>query len=185
VLGADGSNQWGLVAKYQNASGNGLCDGRTDTLCPRVYGKDAISVYANTSDGVASFFLAEIEAEHSGKILQLELWDPGEGGSKIEFLKPTGTNTWALQPFSWASYNENGTATGSAGNNVNSVSVTGSVFNGKLLRIQIPLTGYSPPSDNKWWKIQYTFTSGSVTDRTTWSAKVIGDPVHLIEEEAA
>ncbi len=182
----DGSNQWGLVAKYSTATGNGLCDGRTDTMCPRVYGRDAISVYANTSAGVASFFLAEIEAEHNGKTLELELWDPGEGGSNIQFQKPTGSNTWSSVTFTWVSYNDDGT-----------VSLTGSGtqvdlrdtnnndrFNGKLLRIQIPLTNYSPPTDNRWWKIQYTFVSGSVTDRTTWSARVIGDPVHLLEEEA-
>src|SRR5262249_17470639 len=104
----DGSNQWGLVAKYSNASGNGLCDGRTDTLCPRVYGRDAISVYANTSSGVASFFLAEIDAEHNGKTLELELWDPGEGGANIQFQKPTGANTWSSVTFTWISYNDNG-----------------------------------------------------------------------------
>lgn len=182
VQTADGSNQWGLVAKYTNATGDGLCDGRNDTTCPRVYGRDAISVYANTSAGVASFFLAEIEPEHNGKTLELELWDPGEGGSKIEFLKPTGTDSWAATTFSWNSYNNNGTSA-SSGSNVPSVSVTNSVFNGRLLRIRIPLTNYVPPATNRWWKIKYTFTSGEVTDRTTWSAKVVGDPVHLLEEE--
>jgi hypothetical protein len=49
----------------------------------------------------------------------------------------------------------------------------------------VNLTGYSPPSDNLWWQIRYNFNSGTpVTDRTTWSAEVIGDPVHLVEEEA-
>ncbi len=184
---ADGSNQWGLVAKYTNATGNGLCDGRTDTLCPRVYGKDAISVYANTAEGVAAFYMAEIDPEHDGKTLQLELWDPGEGGSKIEFLKPNGANSWAATNFNWTSYNNDGTVHKTGQNNVASVSVAESVFNGKLLRIQIPLNNYNPPANNRWWKIQYTFNDPKtpvVTDRTTWSAKVIGDPVHLLEEEA-
>lgn len=182
-LAADGSNQWGLVAKYTNATANnGLCDGRTNAMCPRVYGRDAISVYANTTDGVASFFLAEIPEYHVGKTLELELWDPGEGGSKIEILQPTGANTWGLKTFSWASFNDNGSSHQS-GNNVTSVSVTNNVFNGRLLRIRIQLDGYNPPANNKWWKIQYTFGSGVVTDRTTWSARVIGDPVHLVEED--
>ncbi len=183
VSTADGSNQWGLVAKYQGAAGNGLCDGRTDATCPRVYGRNAISVYANTKDAVASFFLAEIEAEHNGKTLELELWDPGEGGQKIEFLQPTGANSWGAHTFSWASFEDDGTPVAS-GNNVTSVDVTGSKFNGRLLKIQIPLSSYTPPANNKWWKIQYTFGSGDVTDRTTWSAQVVGDPVHLVEEEA-
>ena len=47
--------------------------------------------------------------------------------------------------------------------------------------ITIDLAGYAPPTNNDWWQIRYTF-SGTVTDRTTWSARIIGDPVHLVEE---
>ena len=175
TLTADGSNQYGVVAKYTSASGDGLCDGRTDVTCPRVYGKDAISVYANTSAAAASFYLAEIGSEHIGKKLKLELWDPGEGGSTLEILSPTGSNTWAPVSFSWKV--DTGTPA-----TTSSLSVTNSVFNGKLVEITIDLAGYAPPTDNEWWKIRYTFTSGAVTDRTTWSARILGDPVHLIEE---
>lgn len=185
---ADGSNQWGMIARYTNATGDGLCDGRGTTtkalMCPRVYGKDAISVYANTQSATASFFLAEIEAEHTGKTLELELWDPGEGGDNIQFLMPTGATTWAPKNFDWVSYNDSGTQTGS-GTNQPEVDVTNDKFNGQLLRIRIPLSGYAPPTGNLWWKIQYQFSATrQVTDRTTWSARVVGDPVHLLEEEA-
>lgn len=178
-----GSNQWGMVAKYRSAAGDGLCDGRTDATCPRVYGMGAISVYAATSDGVASFYLAEIASQHAGKKLRLELWDPGEGGSRIAIQKPTGTNSWAAVPLSYRSVLKNGTTVSE--DNVTSIDVSGSKFNGSLLEITVDLTGYSPPVDNNWWKIQYTFsdaTRPNVTDRTTWSARILGDPVHLIEE---
>jgi hypothetical protein len=174
----DGSNQWGLVAKYAT-TGDGLCDGRNDSMCPRVYGKDAISVRAAADTKVASFYLAEIAPEHAGKKLKLELFDPGEGGKTIEIMKPSGTdgNTWTPATFSWKS--DSTTATGA--NNVTSLDVTNSVFNGKLVEITIDLAGYGPPTNNDWWQIRYTF-SGAVTDRTTWSARIIGDPVHLVEE---
>ncbi len=172
---ADGSNQWGVVAKYAGSTGNGTCDGRTDTLCPRVYGKDAISVFANTAASTASFFLAEIGPEHAGKKLKLELWDPGEGGSTIQIMKPKGTNSFTPVDFTW----KVGTGTPAT---TNTLDVTNSVFNGKLVEITVDLTGYAPPADNEWWQIRYTFTSGTVTDRTTWSARIIGDPVHLTEE---
>jgi hypothetical protein len=173
----DGSNQWGLVAKYQT-TGDGLCDGRTDTMCPRVYGKDAISVRAAATTTVASFYLAEIAPEHAGKKLKLELFDPGEGGQKIEIMKPSGTdgNTWTPTTFSWKD-----ASAGTSGTNVSYLDVTNSVFNGKLVEITIDLSGYSPPTNNDWWQIKYTF-GGTVTDRTTWSARIIGDPVHLVEE---
>lgn len=172
----DGSNQWGLVAKY-TTTGDGLCDGRNDAMCPRVYGKDAISVRAAATTTVASFYLAEILPEHAGKKLKLELFDPGEGGKTIEIMKPTGTdgNSWTPATFSWTA------DTGTSGTNVTSLDVTNNVFNGKLVQITIDLAGYAPPSNNDWWQIRYTF-AGAVTDRTTWSARIIGDPVHLVEE---
>jgi hypothetical protein len=180
---ADGSNQWGLVAKYAGGTGDRLCDGRVDAMCPRVYGKDAISVYANTGDATASFFLAEIDGEHNGKTLELELWDPGEGGEKLEILRPNGTG-WTTSNFSWTSFNDDGVQQENSGSvaSINIASPTNR-FNGEMLRIRIPLTNYTPLATNKWWKIQYTFLDSGVTDRTTWSAKVVGDPVHLLEEE--
>lgn len=172
----DGSNQYGVVARYTNASGHGLCDGRVTLNCPRVFGKDAISVRAASDASVASFYLAEIAAEHNGKILKLELFDPGEGGNSIAIMKPTGTNSWAKVSFDWSS-------PGVGSGTTTDLDVTGSRFNGKLVSISVKLDGYNPPSDNNWWKIQYTFTAGvTVTDRTTWSARVVGDPVHLVEE---
>lgn len=172
---ADGANQYGVVARYANAAGDGLCDGRTDVMCPRVYGKEFISVYANTSSKTASFYLAEIGPEHVGKKLKLELWDPGEGGDNIQIMKPTGTNTWTPMTFTWKV--DNGATT-----STDTLDVKNSAFNGKLVEITVDLTGYNPPANNRWWQIKYAFTSGSVTDRTTWSARIVGDPVHLLEE---
>jgi hypothetical protein len=176
----DGSNQYGVVARYANASGDGLCDGRTDATCPRVYANDAMSVRAAASTTVASFYLAEIASEHAGKKMRLELFDPGEGGSSIQIMQPSGTdgNTWTPATFSWEGAASSG---GTSGTNVTSIDVTSSRFNGKLITITIDLSGYNPPSNNKWWQIKYTF-AGAVTDRTTWSARIIGDPVHLVEE---
>jgi hypothetical protein len=66
------------------------------------------------------------------------------------------------------------------------------IFNGRIvsMEIQIP-PGYgcvaekipcveeSLPEDG-WWKIRYTTNStGKVSDRTTWSVRMFGDPVHL------
>jgi hypothetical protein len=65
------------------------------------------------------------------------------------------------------------------------------IFNGRVvsLEIQIP-PGYgcvaekipcveaSLPEDG-WWKIRYHTNGGDVSDRTTWSVRMFGDPVHL------
>ena len=182
----NGSNQWGVVARYTNGAGNlgnGLCDGRSYGLCPRVYGKEAISVYANTTAGTAQFFLAEIEAIHAGKRLVLELWDPGEGGSRLRILQPSGAG-WARKSMTWRSYvNESSTVDRSGSGDT--IDVTGDIFNGRRLVIEIDLTDYDPLSTNQWWKIEYEFNNPArpnVTDRTTWTARIEGDPVHLVEE---
>lgn len=176
----DGSNQYGVVARYTNASGHGLCDGRTDATCPRVFGKESLSVRAASSATTAQFFLAEIAPEHVGKTLRLELFDPGEGGQNIKILRPTGANSWTPATFKWVSPGVSGSPSGS----VTSVDVTGNPgrFNGRLLTIDVSLAGYSPPSNNHWWKIEYVFSGNAVTDRTTWAASVLGDPIHLVEE---
>jgi Flp pilus assembly protein TadG len=38
-----------------------------------------------------------------------------------------------------------------------------------------------PLPDDGWWKIRYISDSLSVTDRTTWSVSLAGDPVHLVD----
>ncbi len=38
--------------------------------------------------------------------------------------------------------------------------------------------------DDGWWKIRYISDTGQVTDRTTWSVGLAGDPVHLVDPTA-
>ncbi|MGE0880805.1 MAG: pilus assembly protein TadG-related protein [Acidimicrobiia bacterium] len=62
-------------------------------------------------------------------------------------------------------------------------------FNGRLveLTLTIPanygLDGSGNEAalpDDGWWRIRYNFGAGTVRDRTTWSVKLVGDPVHLV-----
>ena len=179
----NGENNWGLVAKYAGTS-PGLCDGRYDPMCPRVYGQDAISVRAVSDAKIASFFLAEIAPEHNGKTMRITLWDPGEGGLYLRIKKPTGAGTneshWTPVPFKWTS-----TGVSGSGATVTELPLkSGSTdrFNGKLLVLDIQLENYVPPDQNNWWKIEYEFAGSAVTDRTTWQAEILGDPIHLVEE---
>src|SRR5690606_8760321 len=82
---------------------HGLCDGRYDQRCPRVHGRNALSVQAVSTANIADFFLAEIDPEHDGKSLRITLFDPGEGGQYIRIKRPTGPETWAPVSFKWES----------------------------------------------------------------------------------
>ncbi|MBV9953090.1 MAG: Tad domain-containing protein [Acidimicrobiia bacterium] len=177
-----GANNFSIVATP--SSPQRLCDSRTDTTCPKVYANDYLSVRAASDQDTANFYLSEIGPEHKGKKVIITLWDPAEGGNSISIRKPTGTNTWTNQTFDWTSTN----ATYPGATNVSSIDVTGTKFNGQLLTISFTLpTTYAPPSDNDWWQIAYKFGGTdargnpiTVSDRTTWSVSILGDPVHLV-----
>jgi len=169
----NGSNNYAIVARTGT---NGLCDSRFTVQCAKVYSKDFMSVRGNSSAAVAQFFLAEVIDDHAGKRLNIELWDPAEGGQTLRVMQPCGTNNWCYVNFNW--YASDGTS----GNNTSSINVAANNFDGDLVTIQYDLpVDYSPPADNKWWKIEYTYASGTVTDRTTWAVNVTGDPVHLVD----
>ena len=169
-----GSNNYAIVAN--RVGDTGLCSNLTDTDCPKVFAKDHISIRGNSA-GRAQFYLAEVGDQHAGKTLRIELWDPAEGGRNIRLLQPTGTLSWGYVSFDWFS------SDGNSGSNTTAVPVSSFDFDGDLLTLEYQLPAdYDPPPANAWWKVEYEYSSGrAVTDRTTWSVKVIGDPVHLVE----
>ncbi len=165
-----GANAYGVF--LQKGTSSSACDARTDATCPRVYGTDSISVYANQSSLIANFYLAQVSATYAGKQMVINLWDPGEGGSTIKIISPVDDQP---ETFSWFSDN------GLSGTNVTSLDVTNSRFNGRKVTLTLLLDAtYNQPASDNWWQIRYTFTSGTVTDRTTWSVNLLGDPVHLV-----
>ena len=169
---------------------------------PRVYGLGAMEAYIRLPGGRASeFYLAQIDAEHDGKTLKIELWDPGDTGAlaaDLQILAPGATNYDPID-FNYTAQRNSGNASdcnSRAGTGVDFVTTnTGgsSRFNGCWLTITIPLIDYTAPhpssdtvtSEGGWWKIRYIMsgaTSSFSTDLTTWQVSVIGNPVHLVME---
>ena len=67
-------------------------------------------------------------------------------------------------------------------------------FNGRMIALEFtiptdygcvplsrPCTPIPIPQDG-WWKIRYTTSAGAVYDRSTWTVRLLGDPVHLVAE---
>ena len=159
----------------------------------RVSAYGDMSMYNNigTSSGGASvsaeFYLAEITPENRGKTLELNLYDPGEvtgGNGTMRVLAPGGsvapnckassdspkrtfTNGAVLSPCQF------NTAVGGQAK-----------FDGSWVTLLITIpNNYTCTPDTIpgcWWKMQYEIT-GQANDTTTWAARVIGDPVHLVE----
>ncbi len=67
-------------------------------------------------------------------------------------------------------------------------------FNGRMISLELTVpTDYgcvplsrpcvpAPLPEDGWWKIRYTTSLGAVFDRSTWTVRLLGDPVHLVAE---
>jgi hypothetical protein len=144
---------------------------------PRVYGLGDMSIFTGAT-GNSTFYLAEVAAVHAGKTFEVELFDPGDGSSgtyTLSILKPDGTTANCRYTNSSGTFGSLGTCSIVTRNS------SGNIYNGKWLTIRIDLGATYTCSTNCWWKVKYDFGGGSPTDRTTWRASILGDPVHLVE----
>jgi hypothetical protein len=141
---------------------------------PKVFGILDMSIYVNFDGGEALPWLAEIRPEHEGKLFELDIWDLGDndGSASIQILPPSGT--WSCQ-FS--------TPGGSVQTSPDcDIDISNQKYNARWLNIDIQLDGYSCvlAGNGCWWKAHIE-TSGQAHDRTTWTARVSGDPVSLVD----
>lgn len=169
--------------------------------CPRVYGVTHMGVDASISGGPGTeftFYLAEIGRHHRGKTLRIELWDTGEGAQAIQIIEPdlsVADVEWGILcpdgslPSSGSCASGTAPTGGWGPHRGTTIDVSGdnhpqpgphrlsdSRFNDRLIRIHVPIDDYGAST---WWRIRYRVGS-SPTDRTTWSAVVLGDPVRLV-----
>ena len=83
------------------------CSTESSGTCVPITGEGALSVYVKTP-GNADLFLSKLAPaqDYRGRTIQIQLWDPGEGASKIKILEPVDTATdssgWKSVPFSWS-----------------------------------------------------------------------------------
>ncbi len=161
---------------------------------PRIYGIGAMQAFTPLSasgPAVSSeFYLAQIDAVHAGKTVEIKLWDPGDTSplsGTLRILVPDAGG-WSPTTFDYTAAKGTTNSGASncnalAGNNVTSVqtSTPSSRFNGCWLTIQIPIPSGYTALQSGWWKIQYTMTgTGTSDDVTTWKVAIKGNPVHLI-----
>jgi hypothetical protein len=179
----DGENSYAL---YASASGG----------TPRIYGIGAMQMFsplsANGSVTSSEFYLAQIDAVHAGKTVEIMLWDPGDTkplSASIEIEVPTSSG-WTATSLDYTA--AQGT-TNAAAANCNSLTGTGvtsiqtnvgntaGTYNGCWLTIQVQIPTNYIAQQSGWWKIKYTMNgTGTSSDVTTWKVQIRGNPVHLI-----
>jgi Flp pilus assembly protein TadG len=178
--GTDGENSFALYA----SAGGGT---------PRIYGIGAMQMFtplsASGSTVQSEFYLAQIEAVHAGKTVEISLWDPGDTrplGASIEILVPdSGGWTRASVNHFATRGNSNAASCTATGAGVPSIRTnvgdsTGT-YNGCWLTITVAIPGDYMGDQDGWWKIRYSMTgTGTSNDVTTWRVAIRGNPVHLI-----
>ena len=154
----------------------------------RVYGQSRMAGYANLNNGQSIFYLAQVEAVHAGKTLEIRLFDPGDvgGNAYLRINKPTPT-TYIPATFSFTANGGSGPQSGTTLNQMQTASGGSSLYNNAWVTISIPIPatygqgGITPNGETEpgWWKIEYQITAGG-NDTTTWEVNIRGNPVHLV-----
>lgn len=167
--------------------------------CTQISGQEHLPIFARGNDDPV-FYLASIDSRHNGKTMQVTLYDAAEGASSISLLNPLG----AAEPFTWEVLcadganpstgcpGEVGPDGGRSGGPTSAIDVSGNgaqpfannvqsgKYSDRLLRLTLRMPDDIADAYNgaTWWKIRYGGNFGG--DRTTWSVRLLGDPVRLL-----
>ena len=167
---ADGWNQFGVAAVY-TADGTdpaaALCARVDRPDCPVVSGLGGASLFVNQAGAVGRVPIGAPTADHEGRVLRVDLFDPGEGLNSLRLLAPSGPGTWTPVSFRWTSPGVAG-----SGSTASVVELTFSRFNGRVLTLEVDLAGWEPAAPGPWL-VEYVTAGGVVTDRTTWDVAVV------------
>lgn len=161
---------------------------------PRVYGINDMSIWSDDLVGASDLYLAEIVEEHAGKKLELSFYDAGDAfdESWYRVRDPHGnipTCTWTVWSASWPLPSATQVDSGGPGpcqwqTQEADPDAHQGFFNKQWIVAIIDLpedpgsmcNGTGPAAC--FWKMELDLSDP--TERTTWRARVIGNPVQLI-----
>jgi hypothetical protein len=174
--------------------------------CVQVHSIGWMSVFAFGSLPRPTFFLAEVGPEHGGAVMEISLYDIGEGSVALQILDPGGT----AAGFDWMVVDEGPGDVAPTGGSSGSVGPGGALdlrgnvsidqcgsgnpqrgpgrnssskYNDRLLRLRIALPGDIDTAwgGRRWWSVRYdTCAERGVSDRSTWGVRIDGEPLRLV-----
>lgn len=143
---------------------------------------DRMPIFANANAAAPVFNLIRVLPGAAGKTLVFSFFDVGDAASNgtMTVLRPTEATGSNLS---------NCTASGFKASSLPTCSLSGirssAGWNGQSETISVPIPpDYGCNFDSPggcWFRVQVGFGTGSVTDATTWTASIAGDPVRLVE----
>lgn len=146
---------------------------------------ERMRIYANADSATTTFNLVRVAPAAANKTLVLSYYDVGEAtgttAGTVQVLAPADSN---ITPTAVANCKGEGVYVGNLTNcKVNNV--TSSTNNGKIQTVRVPIpntyTCQVSSSGGCWWRVTINFPGATVTDATTWTARIVGEPVRLIE----
>lgn len=169
-------NAWSLRALVGGSVNNSVA----------VYGLGAMSIWTPEAGSNPRFKIVRIDDIYAGQELIISLWDVGDlrAPGVLQVMNPNPAapinsidcqvrtrNQQGGSPSSWTS--DDGGA-----NCYNNIAVQ--EHNNEWLDFRFEIPGdYTCSGDDCWAWVSYAF-SGSTTDRTTWTAYINGQPIHLV-----
>ncbi len=178
-VGGVGNNRFSLRAYNSSSAVRGAVS---------VSGWQNMSIYANYAGSSPTFNLVRVIPAAQTKTLNIHFFDLGDisgGSGTITVLPPTDAKQGTVAMTSFSGCTGAG-VTSSIGAGCQISNVTSSTYNGRLQTISVPIpnnyTCNSTASGGCWVRLQMNFPGAtSVSDTTTWSASIDGDPVRLIK----
>jgi len=165
--------------------------GDMQTSSARIYGSGRIGIYANSPAANTTFYLARVLPGAPGRTLVLNFFDVGDAAraGAITVLPPGDSNvgsSFSNCTFTPPPGNSTGPPWGafSSTSGCQLTNVSSATFNGQWIQVRVPI----PPDYNCnladpygcWLRVNFAFPA-AVSDTTTWTAQLTGDPVRLIQ----
>jgi Flp pilus assembly protein TadG len=166
--------------------------GSYSTTYARVYGEGRMSMYGSAANVNATFYLARVLPGAQNRSLEVSFFDIGDssGTGTLQVVPPPDSNVGTGFPgctYTPPPGNSTGPPWGSfsnTGSNCKISNVTSAGYQGQWIQLRIPIPNdYACNTSDAlgcWSRIVFSFNN-TVTDVTTWNARILGIPVRLIE----
>ena len=177
-----GANRFSIRAAWLQSDGTPVSTG------VNIFAADTMSIYANSQGADTRFYLARVLPGADGRTLNLRFFDTGDASQpgNLTVLPPADSTVGA----SFGGCTHTRQATGAVGAPTAAgctiQALTSATDNGDWIEVNVPIPdGYTcnlNAADGCWVKVRFTYPAGTtVNDTTTWSARIVGDPIRLVE----
>lgn len=169
-----------------------IASGTADAVSVSAY--ERMPIYANFASGTSTFYMARVPTAGYGKTLRIQLFDTGDSVQTGSIQVNLPASYRAAHPTTVLSCVDRGFLPSSTpGTTVLSPCVLTNVnastgYQGKVKELDVRIPADYACNDSAsadcWFTVSYNYPSApssGVTDTTTWSAAVIGDPVRLVK----